>query len=274
MSGRRLADLLALASATRNIVKRSVDLQLQNASRAAVTSSITKAINWDLRRPNATTIPTRHASSSTPSSGTESTLLDGKDQDVFYEPSEGHSSPENTGTDELKVTQSEDSIQVKSKRSTGEYKPTPASTSKSSKSISPTQDHHVRKMSTHRSVPSETAGDSTESSELHKNVDYEVYYDTKASTEENKEFEPDHIPQEAAQPPTPQDKLHDGINSEYYYNAEADPDEKRPKSVYPLHIHANLLEIQNESLQSPLVSNWPSISLWWTCSRNWIWSSQ
>ena len=238
MSGRRLADLLALASAMRNVIKRSANIQLQSASRAAVTSSITKAIKRDFQDVPATSAA-RNASSSTPS-GKESTLLDGKDQDVFYDPSESHSSPANTGTDELKVPQSEDSLNVNSEESAEEYKPTSASPSKSSKPTNPIQDHHIRKMSTHRSLPSETANDTKESSDLRKNIDEEVYYETDASTKPNKKFEPDHIPREAAQPPTPHDKLHDGINSEYYYDPEADPDEKKPKSVYPSSLQSNI----------------------------------
>jgi aarF domain-containing kinase len=239
MSGRRLADLLALASATRNVVKRSVNIQLQSVSRAAVTSSITKAIKRDFRGAPSVVYSATNPSTSAPSEN-ESALLDGKDQDVFYDPSESHSSPANTGTDELKVRQSEDSINVNSAPITKESKPTSASRSKSSKPTHPIKDRHVRKMSTHRPLPSETADDTNESSCLRKNIDEEIYYGTEASTKSNKGFEPNHIPQEAAQPPAPHDKLHDGINSEYYYDAEADPDEKKPKSVYPSHMQPNV----------------------------------
>ena len=239
MSGRRLADLLALASATRNIVTRHVSIQLQSAQRAAVTSSITKAIKRDFRGAPPATSPPRNASSSTASAQKEDALLDGKDQDVFYDRSETHSSPATATGDELKVSQAENSFNVNSESPSEEYTPTSASPSTSSKRINPIQDHHVRKMSTHRSLPSETAGDTTESSDLRKNIDEEVYYDTEASTNPNKEFEPDHIPREAAQPPTPHDKLHEGINSEYYYNPEADTDKpSKTKSVYPSRLYS------------------------------------
>jgi hypothetical protein len=235
MSGRRLADFLALASATRNVIKRHVDIQLQSASRAAATSSVTKAIRRDFRAAVPESPSVRQASSSTRSTSNEDTLLDGKDQDVFYDRSESHSSPQSTSTGELKVPQSEDSFPVESEITTKQYKPKSASASKSSKTTNPIQDQHVRKMSTHRSVPSKTAGDTSEQSNLRNGIDEEVFYDTKAATKSNKDFQPDHIPQEAAQPPTPHDKLHDGINSEYYYEREADPENKpsQAKSVYP-----------------------------------------
>jgi hypothetical protein len=251
MSGRRLADLLALASATRNIVKRHVNVQLQSASRAAVTSSITKAIKRDFRGEPLAPSPSRNASTSPPSSEKEDPLLDGKDQDVFYDRSETHSSPSNTGADELKVSQSENSVNVNPETPAVEHTPTSASpsTSKSSKPINPIQDYHVRKLSTHRSLPSETAGHTNESSDQRRNIDEEAYYGTEASTKPNKEFEPDHIPREAAQPPTPHDKLHDGINSEYYYDPEADADKpSKIKSVYPSRLYSlTVSEIQNES---------------------------
>ena len=249
MSGRRLADLLALASATRNIVKRHVNIQLQSASRAAVTSSITKAIKRDFRGAPLAPSPARNAGTSPPSSEKEDILLDGKDQDVFYDRSETHSSPSNTGTDELKVSQSENFVNVNPETPAVEHTAISGSPSKSSKPINPIQDHHVRKLSTHRSLPSETAGDTNESSDLRKNIDEEVYYGTEASTKPNKEFEPDHIPREAAQPPTPHDKLHDGINSEYYYDPEADTDKpSKIKSVYPSRLYSlTVSEIQNES---------------------------
>jgi hypothetical protein len=240
MSGRRLADLLALASATRNVIRRNIDIQLQTVSRAAATSSITKAVRRDFQRSPVTSSASRNASSSSSPPPKEDTLLDGKDQDVFYDRSESHSSPPNAGTDELKVSQQDDSYNVNAEPTTDELKPTSASPSKSSKPLNPIQDAHIRKYSTHRSLPSETADDTNEKSDLRKNIDEEVYYNTKASTTPNKEFEPDHIPTEAAQPPTPHDKLHDGINSEYYYDPEADPEPpKTPKSVY-LHTYSSL----------------------------------
>lgn len=233
MSGRRLADLLALASATRNVLRYSIDLQLQTVSRAAATSSITKAVRRDFRRSPVTSTASRTASSSSTSPPKEDTLLDGKDQDVFYDRSESHSPPPNAGTDELKVSQEGDSFNVNAEPTTEEFKPTSASPSKSTKPLNPIQDAHIRKYSTRRSVPSETADDTSEKSDLRKNMDEEVYYDTKANTIPNKDFEPDHIPREAAQPPTPHDKLHEGLNSEYYYDPEADPEPSKPKSVYP-----------------------------------------
>jgi hypothetical protein len=235
MSGRRLADFLALASATRNVIRRHVDIQLQNASRAAATSSVTKAIRKDFRAAVPESPSIRHGSSSVNPSNHEDTLLDRKDQDVFYDRSESHSSPQSTGSGELKVPQSEDSFPIESETPAKQYKPKSASASKSSKTTNPIQDQHVRKMSTHRSIPSKTAGDTSESSELRKSIDEEVYYDTKATTKPNEDYEPDHIPQEAAQPPTPHDKLHDGINSEYYYEREADLEDKssKAKSVHP-----------------------------------------
>jgi len=140
----------------------------------------------------------------------------------------------------LKVSQQDESYKVNDELTTEEFKPASASPSKSSKPLNPIQDAHVRKYSTHRSLPSETADDTNEKSDLRKNIDEEVYYDTKANTTPNKEFEPDHIPQEAAQPPSPHDKLHEGINSEYYYDPEADPEPpKTPKSVYP-HTYSSL----------------------------------
>ena len=249
MSGRRLADLLALVSATRNVVKRHVNIQLQSASRAAVTSSITKAIKRDFRGAPLAPSSALKTSTSTPSSEKEDTLLDGKDQDVFYDRSETHSSPANTGTDELKVPQSENSFDVNPEIPAVEDTPTSVSSSKSSNPINPIQDRHVRKLSTRRTLPSETAGDTNESSDLRQNIDEEVYYDTEASIEPNKEFEPDHIPREAAEPPTPHDRLHDGINNEYYYELEADTDKpSKTKSVYPSRLYSlTVSEIQNES---------------------------
>jgi hypothetical protein len=221
MSSRRLADLLTLASATRSIVKRHVGIQLQSVSRAAATSSITKAIKRDLRG----------APPASKSTAKEDALLDGKDEDVFYDRSESHSAELNKRTEEFKVPQGEDEQKVQRKYPK-EYKPQSSPPSASSKTINPIQDQYVRKMSTHRSVPSETAGDTAESSDLRKNIDEEVFYDTKAPTKPNKDFEPDHVPQEAALPPSPHDKLHQGINSEYYYEREADPEPKpKPKSV-------------------------------------------
>jgi hypothetical protein len=239
MSGRRLADLLAIASATRNVIRRHIDLQLHSASRAAATSSITKAVRRDFGPSQNHAAASRQASTATQPPANEDTLLDGKDQDVFYEPSDSHSSPIAGGADDYKVPQSGDSVPVESEGPKKQYKPKAASASKSSKPLNPIQDQHVRKMSTHRSVPSETAGDTTESSKLRKNLDEEVYYDTKANLKSNEGLESDHIPQEAAQPPTPHDKLHDGLNNEYYYEREADPEDKpsRPKSVYPLHFY-------------------------------------
>jgi len=236
MSGRRLADLLAIASATRNVLRRHIDIQLHSVSRAAETSSITKAVRRNYAPSQSHVATSRQASPSTPN---EDTLLDGKDQDVFYEPSDSHSSPIADGAGDYKVPQSGDSVTVESEAPKKQYKPKAASASKSSKPVNPIQDQHVRKMSTHRSVPSETAGDTTESSKLRQNLDEDVYYDTKANVQSNEDFEPDHIPQEAAQPPTPHDKLHDGLNSEYYYEREADPEIKpsRPKSVHPLHFY-------------------------------------
>jgi len=229
MSGRRLADLLTLASATRNIIKRHVDIQLQTASRAAATSSITKAIKRDFRGSPLASRTSSPKGPSAPPAGHEDELLDGKDQDVFYERSESHSSPDNMTSGELHVSQTDDVGNVET--SEKEYKPTSASPKTKSKPTNPIQDHHVRKMSTHRAVPSETAGDTTESSELRKNMDEEVYYETKATTSPNKDFEPDHIPREAAQPPSPHDKLHGGINSDVYYNPEADSEPAKPKPV-------------------------------------------
>jgi len=231
MSGRRLADFLALASATRSIVRRHVDIQLQTASRAAATSSITKALKRDFRgAPRAPTTVRQKSSSTPPPSGREDELLDGKDQDVFYERSEGHSSPKSETTSELHVSQTDDGGKVETEQN--EYTPTSASPKTKSKPMNPIQDQHVRKFSTHRAVPSETAGDTTESSDLRKNMDEEVFYETKAPTSPNKDFEPDHIPREAAEPPTPHDKLHGGINSDVYYEREADASpNSKPKSV-------------------------------------------
>jgi hypothetical protein len=232
MSSRRLADLLTLASATRSIVKRHVGIQLQSVSRAAATSSITKAIKRDLRgAPSTSALFTRDAPPASKSTAKEDALLDGKDEDVFYDRSESHSAELNKRTEEFKVPQGEDEQKVQRKYPK-EYKPQSSPPSASSKTINPIQDQYVRKMSTHRSVPSETAGDTAESSDLRKNIDEEVFYDTKAPTKPNKDFEPDHVPQEAALPPSPHDKLHQGINSEYYYDREADPEPKpKPKSV-------------------------------------------
>lgn len=235
MSGRRLADLLALASATRNVVKRHIDIQLNSASRAAATSSITKAIRRDFGPSQSHAATARQGSAATKPPANEDTLLDGKDQDVFYEPSDSHSSPLAGSLDDYKVPQAEDALPVESEGPKKQYKPKSASASKTSKPTNPIQDQHVRKMSTHRSVPSESAGDTTESSNLRKDIDEEVYYDTKATMKSNEDLEPDHIPQEAAQPPSPHDTLHDGLNSEYYYEREADSDNipSKPKSVYP-----------------------------------------
>ena len=239
MSGRRVTDLLAIASATRNVIKRHIDIQLHHASRAAATSSITKAIRRDFGPSQNPAATARQASTSTKSPANEDTLLDGKDQDVFYEPSDKHSSPIAGAADDYKVPQSEDSAPIESEGPKKQYKPKTASASKSSKPMNPIQDQHVRKMSTHRPVPSETAGDTTESSNLRKDLDEDVYYDTKANVKSNEDLEPDHIPQEAAEPPTPHDNLHKGLNSEYYYEREADSDNKpsKPKSVHPFHTY-------------------------------------
>jgi hypothetical protein len=237
MSSRRLADLLALASATRNVFRRNVDIQLQRASRAAETSSITKAIKRNFRAASASSPQFTRDANPKPT-GKEAALLDGKDEDVFYDRSESHSAEKNTTTDELKVPQSET---TEVNEPVKEYKPTSASATTSSKPTSPIQDQHVRKMSTHRSVPSETADDTGETSELRKNIDEEVFYDTKASTKPNTGFEPDHIPREPAMPPSPHDNLHQGINSEYYYEREADPEAKpsKPKSVTSSTLQSN-----------------------------------
>src|SRR5262245_27097669 len=121
MSGRRrLAELLAMASATRNIIRRHVDMQLDHVSRLAATSSVTNAIKRNL----------------------------GGSPTITYSPSPRKTSP--------------------------------------SKPTNPTQDQHVRNMSsTHRPVPSETAGDTTESSNLRRNMDEDVYYETQATTTPN-----------------------------------------------------------------------------------------
>jgi hypothetical protein len=232
MPGQRLADLLALAAATRNVIRRHVDVKLQSAARAAATSSITKALKPDFCRPPRDKPSAPSATPSSTSAVKEDKLLDGKDQDVFYERSESHSAPASRGPDELKVGQSE--FSTDSQTQWEEHKPTSASPSTSSKPTSPIQDHHVRTMWTQRSLPSETAGDTNELSDLRKNIDEEVYYEPQASTAPNKEFEPDHIPQEAAEPPTPHDKLHDGINSDVYYDPEPNPDTKTSqlKSVF------------------------------------------
>jgi hypothetical protein len=273
MSSRRLADLLTLASATRNIVKRHIDIQLQSVSRAAATSSITKAIKRDFRGAPATSSQfTRDAPPASESAGKEDALLDGKDEDVFYDRSESHSAELNKGTEEFKVPQEKDEPNVKRKHPK-KYKPKSSPPSALSKTTNPIQDQYVRKMSTHRSVPSETAGDTTESTDLRKNIDEEVFYDTKAPTKPNKDFEPDHVPQEAALPPSPHDKLHQGINSEYYYDREADPEPKsKSKSVSSLVIP--LIAVQNDPLKSPDLTNWPPFPLWRTRSRNRLWRTQ
>jgi len=227
MSGRRLADFLALASATRNILRRHVDIQLHNVQRSAATSSITKAIKRDVRGPPASASQfTRTASSTAKPEGHEDSLIEGKDEDVFYERSESHSADAGSTEGGLKVNQVDDSVIEHDKK---EYKPASAPAKKSSKTTNPIQDQHVRKYSTHRPIPSETADDTNETSDLRKGIDEEVYYDTKATTRRNDDVEPDHIPREPALPPTPHDKLHDGINSEYYYEREADPEDKPSK---------------------------------------------
>ena len=232
MASRRLADLLALALATRNVIKRHAEIQLHAVSRAAATSSITKALQRDFRGLPIQPSPVPKSSSTVDHSVKEEHLLDGKDQDVFYDRSEKHSSPETTKSDELKVSQSQDSLMIDSEK---QHKSASTPRSKSSKGINPIQDHHVRKMSTHRPVPSETADDTSETSELRSNIDEDVYYETTASVIPNRDFEPDHIPQAAAQPPKPHDKLHQGINSEIFYDPETNPDNKssKPMSVYP-----------------------------------------
>ena len=232
MSGRRLADLLALAGATRAVIKRHAEIQLQAASRAAVTSSIRKTLNRDFRGYPIQPSPSPQSNSAASPSTKEEPLLEGKDQDVFYDRSESHSAPETSGPDELKIRQSEESFASYRQK---EYNPTSASPSKSSRPINPIQDHHVRKMSTNRPIPSETAEDTSESSELRKNINEDVYYDTKATVTPNRVSEPDHIPRNAAEPPTLHDKLHNGINSEYYYDPQSDLETKssKPKSVYP-----------------------------------------
>jgi hypothetical protein len=231
MSGRRLADLLALASATRNIVKRHVDIQLQSASRAAVTSSITKAIKRDCRGPLVKTSSTRSESSKATSAGKEDVLLDGKDQDVSYDRSDSHSSNGNTGTDELEISQSQESIDIGAECPPREAKPTDTSSSTSSTPINPMQNRYIRRFSTHRSLPSKITGEANEKSNTHQNAEGN---ETKASAP-NKEFEQYNISQETAQPSTPHDKLHAGINKEYNFDPEADlhDNPSKTKSVYP-----------------------------------------
>lgn len=229
MSGRRLADLFSLASATRNIIRKHVEIQLNTATRVAATSSVTKAIKRDFRGSLVATNASREKSTPPPPSPNEDELLKGKDEHVFYERSESHSTPENPISPQGPVPPTK--AQSQAEHGTREYTPSSASPRSKSKRMNPIQDHHVRKYSRHRTVPSATAGDTTESSNLRRNIDEEVYYEPKARTSPNKDFEPDHIPREAAEPPSPHDKLHDGINSEVYYNPEADSEPSKPKPV-------------------------------------------
>jgi hypothetical protein len=264
MSGRRLADVLALAAATRNVLAKSASIQLAAVSRAAVTSSLTKAVKRNFRGAHDSRRNTPKSTTAAPPAGHEDeVLLEGKDQDVFYDRSDAHSSPANPDpSHEFKVPQSDDSSEavVTSEKHSKQYRPKGASPSKSSKPTNPIQDQFTRKYSTHtlargsystqRPVPVQTASDTSEKSPLRKNIDEEVYYDTKAATKRNKAREPDHIPSEAASPPTPHDNLHDGLNSEYYYAAE--PDEPAKKSVLPHFPRSDAKEIQNDPLGSPL----------------------
>lgn len=227
MAGRRLADFLALASVTRDVVRQHVRLQAQSVSRAAATSSITKVIKRDFRRTTAPkSVPTPSTTSKT-FKGKGEMLLDGKDKEVFYEAKSDGSSSTAPNRGELNTTQ--ENIIAPEGNEKKEYTPASASPADNSKPLNPIQDHHVRKYSTNRSVPSEIAGNTTDSSDLRKNLDEEVFYDTEASTKPNTHNEPDHIPKEAARAPSPQDKLHDGINSEYYYESEEQETKQAPK---------------------------------------------
>jgi hypothetical protein len=229
MSGRRLADLFALASVARSIIRKHVEIQLNTATRVAATSSVTKALKRDFRASSAARNSAPQKGSTPPPAEHEDVLSEGRDQDVFYERSESHSTLESPSSPESPVPHGHEAS--KPQNHEHEYTPNSASPRTKSKRTSPIQDQYVRKYSTHRTVPSETAGDTTESSELRKNIDEEVYYEPKATTSTNKEFEPDHIPRESAEPPSPHDKLHGGINSEVYYDVEADSEPSRQKPV-------------------------------------------
>ena len=241
MSGRRrLADLVALAVATRNVLAKSASIQLHNVTRAALTSSLTKAVIHNFPGTPLASSVRPPPTPSAPSPGEEDVLLEGKDQDLFYNRSDSHSSvPNPDRSHEFKVTQSDDApTAAPLTKHPKQYHPNIASASKSAKPTSPIQDQFTRKYYTqHRPVPSETASDTTEKSPLRKNIDEEVYYGTKAPTSRNKEYEPDHIPTEAAEPPSPHDPLHDGLNTEYYYTPEADADPATAKKSVP---HPNL----------------------------------
>jgi hypothetical protein len=229
MSGRRLADLFAVASTTKNIIKRHVDIQLHNAARIAATSSVTKAIKRNFRGSPIVTSSSRPLKpSSVPAKKIdEDPLIKGKNQEVFYERSDSHSTTQPSRPE---------GMNPKSSRSKREQTLKAASPSTKSKPMNPIQDQHVRKMSTERTtpIPSETAGDTTESSDLRKNLDEEVYYETQATTSPNTNG-PDHIPQEAAQPNTSHDKLSEGIDSEIQYARDTTqwPTEPQSKSVNP-----------------------------------------
>lgn len=234
MSSRILADVLALASATSNIVKRHVEIQLQSASRAAVTSSITKAIKRDFQGHRLYTPSTSASSFSATSAGKEDVPLDEKNQDVFYGCSDSHSAPVSAGADELNISERQDSVEIGSERQNEDIKPTTTPPSMSSKPINPVHDHHIRKYSTHRSFPSEIANDKDETSDFRKNIG--KGYLGNASTPNN-ELGGFDISQRVAQPSAPHNKLHKGINSEYYHDPEVDPDQSsKSKSVYPVRL--------------------------------------
>jgi hypothetical protein len=245
MPGRVIADLLALAMATRNVLAKSASIQLHNVSRAARTSSVTKAVKRNFRRaqlaPTHTTTATTTTTTTRPqpppaAARGEGTLLEGKDQDVFYDASDAHSSPPNPdSSQEFKVRLSGDPGDVTStSEHTKQYHAKAASASKTSKPTNPIQDQFTRKYSTHRPLPAETASNTAEKSPFRKHIDEEVYHDTRPPTKHNKIYEPDHIPSETAQPLSRHDPLHDGLSTEYYYNPEANADLTK-KSVLPTH---------------------------------------
>ena len=222
MARRRLADFLSIASATRNIIKRHVDIQLQIASRVVATSSVTKAVKRNFQGSLVVNPLHPPLSSSPPSKGKEEQLLDGKDQDVFYERSDAHSTNQESIPEGLKEP---------TKKKGKEYAPDAARASKKSKPMNPIQDQYVRKMSTQRAIHFETAGDKTESSELRKSQNEEVSYETKATTTATTNNTPNHIPNVSTQPTKSHDKLSEGIDNELQYSNPVS--ERKPKSVPP-----------------------------------------
>jgi hypothetical protein len=192
MSGRRLADLFALASATRNIIRRHVDIQLQTVTRVAATSSVTKVLKRNFRRDTVHPTPVAKTASAQEESSKEP-LQKEKEQDVQSTTSDGQS-VEPPSKEELpsKLPPAEGSLPSKRRG------PKSKTISTKPKSASPLQDQHVRSMSTLRPIPTETASSRTDSSPLRNE---QVYCEGSAPTIANSAA-PTNIPSNQASPTT------------------------------------------------------------------------